>query len=185
MRLAGALLELLLLVVALVLLVVLLLLVVVVSVLSGGLTVGTGGTGLGVHSGCREVPLLVLEVATSHSLSSLSVVLVESGLDVLEEIVQDGVELGVVQHLGGVLRAVLFLVVVEIDLVTELILLSLSDFLNFVVIDVELLSIEHVVVELIFGLHSLLRALEAHEGIAGLGLVGINLDILNLSVLAE
>jgi len=174
---------------ALVLLVLLLLLEVVVAVLSGTrLAVGTGGACLGVHSGLGKVSLLILVVATSsHSLSSslVPVVVLESGLDVLEEIVQYGVELGIVQHLCGVLGVVLLLVVVEVDLVTELILLGLSDFLDLVVIDVELLSIEDIIVELVLGKHGLFGALEAHEGIAGLSLISINLDILNFSILAE
>jgi len=171
-----------------VLLVVLLLLEVgVVVVLSGTLSVGASGASLGVHSGLGEVSLLVLVVALSHSLSSLVsvVVIVESGLDVLEEVVEDGVELGVVEHLGGVLGVVLLLVVVEVDLISQLILLGLSDFLDLVVVDVELLAVEDVVVEFVLGEHGLLGALEAHEGVAGLGLVSINLDILNFTVLAE
>ena len=40
----------------------------------------------------------------------------------------------------------LLFVVVEVDLVTEFILLGLSDFLDLVVVDVKLLSIHHIVV---------------------------------------
>jgi len=46
----------------------------------------------------------------------------------------------------------LLLVVLEISLVMELLILSFSDLLNFIMVDVELLPVEGVLVELSFGL---------------------------------
>jgi sensor histidine kinase YesM len=60
---------------------------------------------------------------------------------------------------------VLFLVVLVISFVSDFFLLNLSDFLDFIVIDVEYLSIEGLLVELSFSLSSIVWIFETNKGI--------------------
>jgi hypothetical protein len=105
-------------------------------------------------------------------------------LDDGEELIQESIDLGLVEEINSVTE-VLLLEVLEISLIMELFVLSLSDFLDFVVVDVELLSIEGLLVEFILGLLSFLWVLEADEGIDSLAFLGEELDVLDFSVLRE
>ena len=67
----------------------------------------------------------------------------------------------------------------------ELLILSFSDLLNFIMVDVELLSVEGVLMELSFGLWSLLWVFKAHKGIDCLSILGEEFDVLDLSVFRE
>jgi hypothetical protein len=85
----------------------------------------------------------------SHSLST-SVELLHSW-EVLEDLGEKGVNLGLVKKINCVAK-ILLLEVLEIRLVMEFFILSLSDFLDLVVVNVELLSIEVVLMEFSLGL---------------------------------
>jgi len=67
----------------------------------------------------------------------------------------------------------------------EFFILSLSDFLNFVVVNIELLSVEGVLMELSLGKGGLFRVLEADKGVDGLILLREKLDVLNFSILSK
>jgi len=79
----------------------------------------------------------------------------------------------------------LFLEVLEVSLIMEFLILSFSDFLDFVMIDVELLSIENLLVKFSLGLLGLLRVLKTNEGIDSLSFLGEHLDVFNFSILSK
>jgi hypothetical protein len=80
---------------------------------------------------------------------------------------------------------ILFSVVLEVSLVSDFLLLHLSHFLDFVVVDVEGLSVEGLLVQLLLGEGSIVWVLEANKGIDGFVLSRENLDALDFAVSAE
>jgi hypothetical protein len=79
----------------------------------------------------------------------------------------------------------LFLEVLVISLISDFFLLDLSDFLDFIVINVEGLSIKGLAIELLSGKGSVIRVLEADEGINSLSVLLEDLHAFDLSVLTE
>lgn len=71
--------------------------------------------------------------------------------EILEDLSKKSVDLWFVEEVSSVSK-ILFLVVLEISLVMEFLILGLSDFLDFVVIDVKLFTVEVVLMELSFSL---------------------------------
>jgi len=125
---------------------------------------------------------LAAHVSTSaHSL--LLLLEVELGLDESNELIEDGKDLRLAHQLRNV--GALFLIVLEISLVVHLLILSLSDFLNFVVVNVELLSVEGLLVESSLGSGSSFGVLEALEGIDCFAFFGEDLDAFNVTVFSE
>jgi len=120
---------------------------------------------------------------SSHLVLSLELVS-EFGLDVGEDLVEEGIDLGFVEEVNSVAE-VLLLVVLEVSLVMDIFVLDLSDFLDFVVVDVELLSVEGGLVKLSLGLRSLLGILEANESIESLSFLGEELNVFDFTVLSE
>jgi len=89
---------------------------------------------------------------------------VELWLNEGEEVIQEGKYFRFVEEIHSVSR-VLFLIVLEISLVSDVFILDLSEFLDFVVVDVELLSIEWLIVESSFSLEGIFWLLKAYEGV--------------------
>jgi hypothetical protein len=146
------------------------------------------GTSVLVLVGSSELLLLArlpklrgTSVVGSASNIVLSVLPLKSWLDDLDKLLEEREHLWFLEHLYWVAH-VLSLVVLEVSLVSELFVLCLSDFLNLVVADVELLSIEVVVVELLLGLGGFLGILEAHESINYFVVLREQLHVLNLTV---
>jgi hypothetical protein len=79
----------------------------------------------------------------------------------------------------------LFLVVLEISLVSDVFILNLSQLLDFVVVDVELLSVEWLVVEGSLSLEGIFWLFEADEGVQGISFLWEELNAFNVSILAE
>ena len=75
----------------------------------------------------------------------------------------------------------MFLIVLIVSFVSDLFLLNLSDFFDFIMIDVEHLSHEGHLIKILLGLSSVVRILEANKGIDGLSLFAENLDTFNFS----
>jgi hypothetical protein len=108
---------------------------------------------------------------------------VESWLDQLNELLENGVNVGSAhqfRHIGA-----LFLPVLPVSLVVHLLELSFSDFLDLVEVNVKSLSVEALLVALSFGVESLIWVLEAHEGVERLAFLGEELDAFDVSVLGE
>lgn len=76
-------------------------------------------------------------------------------------------------------------VVVEVSFVLHLLVVSLSDFSDFIVVNVELLSLDVEVMEVLLGLKCAFWGFEADESVEGLSFFGQNFDALDLSVLLE
>jgi hypothetical protein len=79
-------------------------------------------------------------VVRSHIVASLLVL--QSWLYEGDELLEEGEHLWFLQHLHGVAADVLSLVVLIVSSVSELLVLGLPDFLDFIVADVELFSVE-------------------------------------------
>ena len=99
--------------------------------------------------------------ASSHSSLML---LSKLRLDELEDLVEEGVDLRLVEKVHSVPKTLL-LVVLEVGLVTNFFGLSFPNLLDLVVVDVKQLSVEGRLVELCLGLRSILRVFEADEGV--------------------
>lgn len=80
---------------------------------------------------------------------------------------------------------VLFLVVVVVSLVSDFFLLDLSDFLDFVVVDVENLSVEGLLIKLLSGECSIVWVLEADEGVDSFTFFTEDLNAFDLTALSE
>jgi len=80
---------------------------------------------------------------------------------------------------------VLLLVVLEVGLIVHLFELHLSDFLDFVEIDIKHLSVEILLVAVVLGILSFFRLLEAHESICSLSFFGEKLDAFDFSEFLE
>jgi hypothetical protein len=78
--------------------------------------------------------------ASSHLVVALELAS-ELGLDVSEDLVEEGVDLGLVEEVNSVAQ-VLLLVVLEVSLVMNIFVLNLSDFFYLVIVDVKLLAVE-------------------------------------------
>ena len=76
-------------------------------------------------------------------------------------------------------------VVLPVNFISHLFLLKFPDFLHFVEVDVELLSVKSLVVLLILGIDCAIRSLEACESIKTLTFLREDLEALNDSVLLE
>jgi len=113
-----------------------------------------------------------------------SVELVLHSREILEDLSKKSIDLRLVEEVNSVTK-ILFLEVLEVSLIMEFLILSFSDFLDFVVVDVELLSIENLLMEFSLGLLSLLGILEADEGIDSLTFLREHLDVFNFTILSK
>jgi hypothetical protein len=113
-----------------------------------------------------------------------SVELVLHSREILEDLSKKSIDLGLVEEINSVSK-ILFLEVLEVSLVMEFLILSFSDFLNFVVVNVKLFSIEDLLMEFSLGLLGLLRILETNEGIDSLSFLREHLNVFNFSILSE
>lgn len=104
----------------------------------------------------------------------LSLLAHHSWLDECDELIQNGEDLWLVHEVGQV--GVLLLVVVEVLLVVHLLVLLLPHFFDLVVVDVQLLSIEILLVKLGFGLGSCLWGSEADKCVDCLSFLGEDPD---------
>jgi hypothetical protein len=80
---------------------------------------------------------------------------------------------------------VLFLVVLEISLVSDIFILDLSKFLDFVVVNVELLSVEWLIMESSLSVEGIFWLLEADESIEGVSFLREELNAFNVSMLTK
>lgn len=80
---------------------------------------------------------------------------------------------------------VLFLVVLEVGLVSDVLLLDLSDFLDLVVVDVKHLSIEGLLIKLLLGKSSIIWVLEANKSVDGFSVLREDLDAFDISILSK
>lgn len=113
-----------------------------------------------------------------------SVELILHSREILEDLCKESIDLGFVEEINSVAK-ILFLEVLEVGLIMEFLILSFSDFLDFVVVNVKLLSIEDLLMEFCLGLLSLLGILEADEGIDSLTFLREHLNVFNFSILSE
>jgi hypothetical protein len=79
----------------------------------------------------------------------------------------------------------LFLVVLEISLVSDIFILDLSKFLDFVVVNVELLSVEWLIMESSLSVEGIFWLLEADESIEGVSFLREELNAFNVSMLTK
>jgi len=98
------------------------------------------------RSGETAGVLSLLLLLSPHASLSVELAL-ESGLDEGEDLLEESVDLGLVEEVSSV-SEVLLLEVLEVSLVVELLVLGLSDLLDFVVVDVELFTLECALVQL-------------------------------------
>jgi len=71
--------------------------------------------------------------------------------EVLEDLSEKSINFRLVEEINGVTK-ILFLVVLEVSLIMEFLILGFSDLLDFIMVNVKLLSIENLLVELSFSL---------------------------------
>ena len=90
-----------------------------------------------------------------------------------------------VDHFKTECSLVLFLEVVVISLISDFFLLDFSNFLDFVVVDVEDLSIEGLSIKLLSGKSGIIWVLEANESIDSFSFFAEDLDAFNFSALSE
>jgi len=75
--------------------------------------------------------------------------------------------------------------ILEISLVSSLLLLNLSHFLKFVMVDVKSLSIEYLLRNLLLGYSSIIWGLVANKGVESITLLGEYLDTFDFTILLE
>jgi hypothetical protein len=121
--------------------------------------------------------------ASSHLVGALELAS-ELGLDVGEDLVEEGVDLGLVEEVNSVAQVLLF-VVLEVSLVMDIFVLNLSDFLDLVVVDVKLFAVEGSLVKFSLSLGSLLGILEADKGIKSLTFLRKKLDVFDFTIFSE
>lgn len=80
---------------------------------------------------------------------------------------------------------ILFLVVLVVSLISDFFLLNLSNFLDFIMIDVENLSVEGLLIECLLSISSIVRVLKADKGIYSLSVFAEDLDTFNVTVFTE
>lgn len=134
--------------------------------------------------------LVVSSRALGSSLPELPVVVVMSLLHVLtskllDKHVDNLNNLWIVQEFSVDCSRLRSLKSLEVSLVSCFFLLELSNFLKFVMVDVELLAIECVHVELLSGKSSIIRRFVANEGIESLTFLREKLHAFDITILRE
>ncbi len=119
----------------------------------------------------------------SRLLALLGAETLKTWLQQLDQLLEDCVNVGLTHQLADV--CVLLLVVLEVGLIVHLFELHLSDFLDFVEIDIKHLSVEILLVAVVLGILSFFRLLEAHESICSLSFFGEKLDAFDFSEFLE
>jgi len=123
---------------------------------------------------------------TAHSvilIESLGSLLHKSRLEECDDLVEHGKDFWFTDQVRYI--SVLFLIVLEVSLIVHFFILGLSDFFDFVMVDVQLLSIEWLLMELLLCSLGSLWVLEADKCIHSFSFFWEDSDTFNLSMFGK